>query len=86
MKLFLHGGGKLDRYKLPAFAKRIKDELDGSKNGELFSTHQLAATLGVAANRARDIYNYLPDYTHKIGNVRYWGKPATIQQLIKETK
>lgn len=86
MKLFISGKGEfLVRNLRPSIIK-AKKLLDDSKDGELFSSTQLARVVGVFHSYFSHSADDLPSYSHRVGVTRYWGKPATIKQLIKESK
>ena len=73
--------------KLPPLAAALKRALDTSKNGELFTTQQLARLTGHNVGILRQNAYLLPGYWHNIRvSLKYWGKPATIDELRKELK
>jgi len=86
MKLFISGQGEFQAHRHPPITIRVKKFLDGSKDGELFRLKQVADRLKVCPDSVEKALSTLKSYSHKIGGTRYWGKPATIKQLIKETK
>jgi hypothetical protein len=86
VKLFLSGTTGFDpKGSAPQVAK-VKAFLDRSKDGELFTSEHLLERLKVPIGSSGRLFKALGSYTHKIGSKRYWGKPSTIKQLIKETK
>jgi hypothetical protein len=86
MKLFM-SGKTFEVDKEPAVVGRAKTFLDGSKDGELFNSRQLAGAIKRSLCNLRDnAPTYLQGYSHKVGGIRYFGKPATIKALIEETK
>ena len=88
MKLFISGRGKFVNNRLTPTALRVKEILDKSKDGELFTVNQLATLteVGVSTIQDGEMKRLLPGYSHLVKTRRYWGKPATIKQLIKETR
>lgn len=87
MKLFISGKGKAFlRSNLTPTQERLKKLLDSSKDGELFTARQLATMMKVNfATVTHDCQHALVGYSHLVTRTRYWGKPSTIKQLIKET-
>jgi hypothetical protein len=87
MKLFISGTTELNLTNPNSTMLKVKAFLDASKDGEVFLTEQLEAkTKASAVTLTSKVAREFPQYTHKIGSRRYWGKPSTIKQLIKETK
>jgi hypothetical protein len=88
MKLFMSDGKKFNINKPRPTALKAQDFLDKSKDGELFTTLQLGAALGVNHGTLKqgDIRATIESYSHLMNRQRYWGKPSTIRQLIKETR
>lgn len=84
MKLFI-GGQKFEVSKEKPTVSKIKAFLDKSKDGELFVTQQLADAIKTNPICIRQSVNDLGAYSHKVSCIRYYGKPKTIKQLIKET-
>ena len=84
MKLFICGQ-KFEVNKARPSVLKIKAFLDKSKDGELFVTQQLANAIKTHPVCIRQNVNDLGAYSHKVSCVRYYGKPKTIKQLIKET-
>ena len=87
MKLFMSGTKvKFNQNQVPPRIKRLKEFLDKSKDGELFTSRQASTCCNLdTTNMVSDAY-FIPDYSYKVGNKRYWGKPRTINQLKKETE
>lgn len=86
-KLFISGKGSYKKSALSPIGVKVKKVLDGARDGELFSTRQLAEMSGVCYDSMTDVVYQLPSYTHSISyNKRYWGKPATVAQLKRETE
>ncbi len=85
MKLFLSGTTEFNLDISPR-VNRIREFLDKAKDGEVFTTELLVAKVKVSSNNMNKDVRGIPEYTHKIGSKRYWGKPSTIKQLIKETR
>ena len=86
MKLFISGTTEFDRFATSSKLLKIKKLLDRSKLGELFTSYQIAEFAKVHMNNLYREARTLAQYTHKVGSKRYWGRPETIKQLIKETK
>jgi hypothetical protein len=90
VKLFISGKGEFAKKSLTPTMQRVKKLLDESKDGELFTAQKVANVLNCSFKtiQGSNTFDSLPGYSHRIvGNsLRYWGKPATIKQLIKETK
>lgn len=86
MKLFFSKQSLSSRTPTETF-RRIQEFLDRSQDGELFTITQIADAANTTANYLSQHFNfYLPEYKHVVRNRSYFGKPATIQQLKKETK
>ena len=87
IKLFVSGQGNFSsKMRISPAMIKVKKILDDSKDGELFTTKQLSSIIG---NRyetlLRDAYQ-MPTYNYKVSHSQlYWGKPATVAQLKKET-
>jgi hypothetical protein len=87
MKLFISGTSDFSaKQQPPPGMQRLKVFLDKSKDGELFTSQQVAAAINVTAHNILMDSRCLPGYSYRVGSKRYWGKPVTIQQLVKETK
>ena len=88
MKLFISGAGSFNpKEQPPPRVLKVKVFLDASKDGELFTSEQVAVGAEVRREVLQvDAGRLLLSYSHKVGGKRYWGKPVTIQQLVKETK
>lgn len=86
MKLFLSGQKNVSYKELPPSALKLKRILEKSKDGELFLTQQVAVIVGVNPEQILRHVMRLPVYTCLVGSKRYWGKPSTIKQLVKESK
>lgn len=88
MKLFISGQKEFVLRPLTPTQNKVKEFLDRSKDGELFVTSQLAGLIGVGVVTIRygDVHRGLEGYSHLVKRQRYWGKPKTIKQLVKETK
>lgn len=86
MKLFISGKGKFVKRTMTPAEQRIQKFLDGSKDGELFANTQLGLLVHLNRDTIKKSVYVLEGYTHKVKNLRYWGKPVTIKQLIKETQ
>lgn len=88
MKLFVSGQGTYDpKRKICPAAERVKSILDKSKDGELFTTAQMAVLAGVAHNTIMKFTYELPGYSYRVSyGKKYWGKPATVAQLKRETE
>lgn len=89
MKLFISGqrGALVNQPLSPAMVK-AKRVLDRSKDGELFTSKQLAAIIGsVRPKTLTERVESLPGYAHMVRpSLWYWGKPKTINQLKKEVR
>lgn len=90
MKLFVSGQKTgLDLVGLSPLMKKVKNFLDKSKDGELFTVLQIAAALGYRSDSISNESPTLRNYWHVAmgSGVRrkYWGKPATVAQLKRET-
>ena len=88
MKLFISGTGSFSpKEQPPPRVLKVKAFLDASKDGELFTSEQVAVGAEVKREVLQvDSARVLLNYSHRVGSKRYWGKPVTIQQLVKETK
>jgi len=88
MKLFMTGGKDFVARKPKPTVVKAKAFLERSKDGELFTTGQLADTLKINPGTLKhhEVASQLKGYSHLVVRQRYWGKPSTIKQLIKETK
>ena len=86
MKLFMSGAIEFNPRPLPSSIKKVKEFLDKSKSGKLFTTSQVCVAIGLDLGNLRENVYLLPRYSHKVGNKRYFGKPITIEQLKKEEK
>ena len=87
MKLFISGRGtSFSAMKMSLSAEKAKKFLDRSKDGELFSSYQLASAIKIFVDTLRDVQRRIPEYTAKVNAQRWFGKPATIKQLLKESK
>ena len=87
MKLFISGQkGDFNERKLSPTLIKAKKLLDSSKDGELFTSIQLSELLGVFHTYFSHSARQLKSYTYPVKRTRYWGKPTTIKQLIKETR
>lgn len=84
MKLFV-SGQKFKAREAPPVIRKIKTFLDKAKPGEMFFTWQLAGITGCSEEPLRSRNHHLTGYYHVYKNKKYWGAPATIRQLIKET-
>lgn len=83
MKLFI-SGKKFKTQKDPPRVIKTKAFLHASKDGELFGTDQLAAALNSDASVLRQSNVQLAEFFCLHKGKKYWGKPKTIKQLIKE--
>lgn len=86
MKLFISGKGEFTRASERPSLTKIRKFLDSSKDGELFETSELSNKVKLSGDAVKNQYKALVGYSHKLGFKRYWGKPSTIRQLIKETR
>jgi hypothetical protein len=87
MRLFISGQGTFEQTKLTPTMQKVRGVLEASKDGELFTAYQLAALVKVNVTTIQhQSANALKDYSYPVGGKRYWGKPSTIKQLVKETK
>jgi hypothetical protein len=88
MKLFMNGGREFSAKVPRPTVVKLKDFLGRSKDGELFTSNQLADKIGINAGTLKrtDIQADSKGYSHLVIRQRYWGKPSTIKQLIKETR
>jgi hypothetical protein len=88
MKLFMSGTKEFNVRRPRPTAIKIRSFLDRSKDGELFTSNQLADKIGVNAGTLKrtDVHAESSGYSHLVIRQRYWGKPSTIKQLIKETR
>lgn len=73
--------------KVPPAMRRAAAYLDRSKPGELFTTRQLAVAVGISIDSLGGYGYTIPRYWHRVrASLKYWGKPATIDELRKELK
>jgi hypothetical protein len=88
MKLFMTGGKDFVARKPKPTVIKVKAFLERSKEGELFTTAQVADTLKInhGTLKHHEITSQLKEYSNLVFRQRYWGKPSTIKQLIKETR
>jgi hypothetical protein len=88
MKLFMTGGKDFVAKKPKPVVVKVKGFLDKSKDGELFTSVTLSAFLKINPGTLKhnDLYPEIMKYSHLVNRIRYWGKPNTIKQLIKETR
>lgn len=84
MKLFM-SGQKFKTPKEPPRVIKVKAFLNNSKDGELFSSGQVAQATNLCVNIFRSENFYVEGYFHVHKQKKYWGKPKTIKALIKET-
>jgi hypothetical protein len=86
MKLFISGTKEFNAKPLQPQVMKIRDFLLKSKDGEVFINEQIIKAVGGSPNNYSKMASQISEYTHKVGSKRYWGKPSTIKQLIKETQ
>ena len=88
IKLFVSGQGSYNASrKLSPSALRIKQTLDRSKDGELFTTIQVETMCEVSGHTVSKYSHLLPEYHYLVYyGLKYWGKPATVAQLKRETE
>src|SRR5579863_1090436 len=88
IKLFLSGQDTYNPNKrISPAMQRAKTFLDTSKDGELFTSRQVCAACNIMVNSISKTSWELPDYQYRVSyGTKYWGKPATVAQLKRETE
>jgi hypothetical protein len=85
MKLFMSGTAEFSTgLRDTPTVVRIKKFLDKSKDGELFTSSQISASLSIPIQGIRELKRYLePYYTVSGGHGKqsHYGKPATMKEL-----
>jgi hypothetical protein len=82
MKLFLSDQKLFNVNRVPPLVQKVKAFLDASKNGELFTVHQVAAAVHSTFDSVRGKTTpFLEGYYQVHAGKKYYGKKATINQL-----
>jgi hypothetical protein len=65
---------------------KIKGFLDKAPTDELYSSTELAKKAGVARSMVCDTGNrdQFKGYSARLGQIRYWGNPKAIIELLKQ--